>query len=93
MTTHRHYSPADRLLMQADAALRTLLPFSGQPGRPSPAVVKPDAELAVIEGMNHVLRIVPAEAAQQLPSYNEPQRPLARALVERIAAFIEKTGA
>ncbi|MHB8821926.1 MAG: 2-polyprenyl-3-methyl-6-methoxy-1,4-benzoquinone monooxygenase [Pseudomonadaceae bacterium] len=45
MTTHRHYSPADRLLMQADAALRTLLPFSGQPGRPSPAVVKPDAEL------------------------------------------------
>lgn len=45
MSTQRHYSPADRLLMQADAALRTLLPFSGQPGRPSPAVVKPDAAL------------------------------------------------
>ncbi|MCW3149600.1 2-polyprenyl-3-methyl-6-methoxy-1,4-benzoquinone monooxygenase [Stutzerimonas stutzeri] len=46
MSTQRHYSPADRLLMQADAALRTLLPFSGQPGRPSPAVVKQDAELS-----------------------------------------------
>lgn len=54
---------------------------------------KPDAELAMIEGMNHVLRIVPAEAARQLPSYHEPQRPLARALVERIAAFIGKNGA
>ncbi|MBB3102071.1 2-polyprenyl-3-methyl-6-methoxy-1,4-benzoquinone monooxygenase [Azomonas macrocytogenes] len=41
----RHYSPADRLLMQADAALRTLLPFSGHPGRPSPAVTKNDASL------------------------------------------------
>jgi len=37
MTSQRHYSPADRLLLQADAALRTLLPFSGQPSRPSPA--------------------------------------------------------
>jgi len=45
MATERHYSPADRLLLQADAALRTLLPFSGQPYRPSPAVTEPEAEL------------------------------------------------
>jgi ubiquinone biosynthesis monooxygenase Coq7 len=45
MTSDRHYSPVDRLLLQADAALRTLLPFSGQPYRPSPAIVEPDAEL------------------------------------------------
>ncbi|MGE4405440.1 2-polyprenyl-3-methyl-6-methoxy-1,4-benzoquinone monooxygenase [Pseudomonas sp.] len=45
MSSQRHYSPADRLLMQADAALRTLLPFSGQPARPSPAVLKNEAEL------------------------------------------------
>ncbi len=45
MPSQRHYSPADRLLMQADAALRTLLPFSGQPARPSPAVLKNEAEL------------------------------------------------
>ncbi len=45
MATERHYSPVDRLLLQADAALRTLLPFSGQPYRPSPGIVQPDAEL------------------------------------------------
>ena len=45
MSNQRHYSPADRLLMQADAALRTLLPFSGQPQRPSPAVLKTEATL------------------------------------------------
>ena len=49
MTSQRHYSPADRLLMQADSALRTLLPFSGQPERPSPAVLKNEAELSESE--------------------------------------------
>ncbi len=45
MTTQRHYSPIDRLLLQADTAIRTLLPFSGQPYRPSPAIVQPDAQM------------------------------------------------
>ena len=45
MTTQRHYSPIDRLLLQADTALRTLLPFSGMPHRPSPAIVKPENPL------------------------------------------------
>ena len=45
MATERHYSPLDRLLLQADTAMRTLLPFSGQPTRPSPAIVQPDADL------------------------------------------------
>lgn len=49
MPSERHYSPADRLLMQADAALRTLLPFSGQPSRPSPALLKTEAELSESE--------------------------------------------
>lgn len=49
MTSQRHYSPADRLLMQADSALRTLLPFSGQPARPSPAVLKNEAKLSESE--------------------------------------------
>ena len=44
MASERSYSPADRLLLQADAALRTLLPFTGQPFRPSPADGRPDAE-------------------------------------------------
>ncbi|MDR0280045.1 MAG: 2-polyprenyl-3-methyl-6-methoxy-1,4-benzoquinone monooxygenase [Paucimonas sp.] len=45
MATERQYSPLDRLLLQADTAMRTLLPFSGQPTRPSPAIVQPEAEL------------------------------------------------
>ena len=45
MATERHYSPLDRLLLQADTAMRTLLPFSGQPSRPSPAIVQPNVEL------------------------------------------------
>ncbi len=49
MPSQRHYSPADRLLMQADAALRTLLPFSGQPSRPSPALLKTETELSKSE--------------------------------------------
>ena len=45
MTGNRAYTPADRLLLQADAALRTLLPFSGQPHRASPAVLENEQPL------------------------------------------------
>ncbi len=51
---------------------------------------KPDAELHLIAGMNHILRIVPANAAQQLASYNNPNLPLASELVQRIVAFIQR---
>lgn len=40
MPTERHYSLADRLTLQADAMLRTLVPFSNQPARPSPALAQ-----------------------------------------------------
>lgn len=45
MANERHYSAVDRLLLQADAALRTLLPFSGKPYRPSPAQGEPETQL------------------------------------------------
>ena len=41
MPSQRHYSPVDRLLLQADAALRTLVPNSSHASRPSPALVEP----------------------------------------------------
>ncbi|MEN4946877.1 alpha/beta hydrolase [Pseudomonas proteolytica] len=50
---------------------------------------KPDAELAVIPGMNHVMRIVPNDVKQQLSSYNNPQLPLAEALGRRLVSFID----
>lgn len=37
MSNRRHYTPADKLLLQVNSALRTLLPFSGSPYRASPA--------------------------------------------------------
>ena len=52
---------------------------------------KPDAELALIDGMNHVLRIVPANA-QQLASYDDPDLPLAWGLQERIRHFLQANG-
>ena len=41
MSSQRHYSPLDRLLLQADAAMRTLIPKSSHANRPSPALVEP----------------------------------------------------
>ncbi|WP_394560515.1 2-polyprenyl-3-methyl-6-methoxy-1,4-benzoquinone monooxygenase [Aquipseudomonas alcaligenes] len=46
MTSERQFSPLDRLLIQADAAMRTLLPFSGAPARPSPAILETETELS-----------------------------------------------
>ncbi|MGN2431116.1 alpha/beta hydrolase [Pseudomonas syringae] len=50
---------------------------------------KPDAELALIDGMNHVLRIVPDDLQQQLLSYRNPTQPLAREVTSRILRFIK----
>ncbi|MGE4407342.1 alpha/beta hydrolase [Pseudomonas sp.] len=53
---------------------------------------KPDARLALIEGMNHVLRIVPPIAGRQLASYDDPDLPIARALLEHIRTFLQDNG-
>ncbi|VVN48186.1 hypothetical protein PS662_06086 [Pseudomonas fluorescens] len=50
---------------------------------------KPDAELALIDGMNHVMRIVPNDVKRQLASYKDPQLPLAAELGSRILRFID----
>ncbi|ROM62571.1 alpha/beta hydrolase [Pseudomonas brassicacearum] len=49
---------------------------------------KPDAELALIEGMNHVMRIVPNDVKRQLASYKDPNLPLAAELGAQILSFI-----
>ena len=51
---------------------------------------KPDAELALIDGMNHVLRIVPADLRKQLASYDQPELPLARQLIDGILDFLRR---
>jgi len=53
---------------------------------------KPDAQLALIEGMNHVLRIVPNDMKRQLASYKDPNLPLAAELGVQILRFIGSIG-
>lgn len=49
----------------------------------------PKASLAIIEGMNHVLKLVDGDAAQQLPSYGNPDLPLAPRLVDHVVLFVK----
>jgi len=49
---------------------------------------QPQARLLVIEGMNHVLKAVPADPARQQASYSDPGLPVMPELVERIAGFV-----
>lgn len=51
-----------------------------------------DAELALISGMNHVLRIVPMDPDRQTASYNQPELPIAHGLIERMSHFLQKNG-
>jgi pimeloyl-ACP methyl ester carboxylesterase len=46
--------------------------------------------LAIIDGMNHTLKVAPADRAAQRPSYIDPDLPLAPALVPAIATFIRR---
>ncbi|NVL45203.1 alpha/beta hydrolase, partial [Pseudomonas syringae pv. actinidiae] len=50
---------------------------------------RPDAELALIDGMNHVLRIVPDNLQQQLLSYRNPTQPLASEMTRQVLRFIK----
>jgi pimeloyl-ACP methyl ester carboxylesterase len=45
-------------------------------------------KLQVIRGMNHVLKLVPPDQAQQLASYGDPALPISPALVEELTRFL-----
>jgi pimeloyl-ACP methyl ester carboxylesterase len=49
---------------------------------------RPGIALSVIEGMNHVLKIAPADFAGNYATYNDPDLPLAPGLVDAVAGFI-----
>ena len=48
---------------------------------------KPEAEVSVIEGMNHVLKNVPANAMNPLAAYSDPTLPIVSELIDRLRAF------
>lgn len=51
---------------------------------------QPRADLAVWEGVNHVLKTAPADRAANIAVYMDPSLPLAPGVVETTAAFILK---
>ncbi|WP_213876586.1 alpha/beta hydrolase [Pseudomonas sp. dw_358] len=50
---------------------------------------KPNAKLVLIDGMNHVMRIVPRDRAAQIASYQNPDLPLADELGRVVVGFIK----
>jgi pimeloyl-ACP methyl ester carboxylesterase len=52
------------------------------------AAAQPKAKLVLIQGMNHVLKQVPPDAASQLKSYSDPAIPVAPELIGAVASFV-----
>jgi len=53
------------------------------------AAADPRAKLVTIDGMNHVLKMVPADLTQQIKSYSDPSLPVAPQLVDAVASFVK----
>ena len=56
------------------------------------ASANPAARLVVIEGMNHVLKIVGDDAALQQSSYSDPSLPVAAPLIDALLPFLTGAG-
>jgi hypothetical protein len=52
------------------------------------AAADPRARLVLVDGMNHVLKLAPADPARQAASYSDPSLPLAPHLVREVTGFI-----
>lgn len=52
---------------------------------------QPRAQLAILPGMNHVLKTVPADPARQMASYADPALPLDPALAPTIQGFLKQS--
>jgi pimeloyl-ACP methyl ester carboxylesterase len=52
------------------------------------AAAKPDATLKIIDGMNHVLKMAPAEPMANIATYTQPDLPLVAAVPDAIAAYV-----
>ncbi len=52
------------------------------------AAARPDARLTIWEGVNHLLKIAPADRAANNATYSDPTLPLAPGVVDDVAGFI-----
>lgn len=53
------------------------------------AAAEPRATLVIVDGMNHVLKLVPPDMPAQLTSYSDPSLPVAPQLVSAVASFVK----
>lgn len=51
---------------------------------------QPKAKLALLPGVNHLLKEAPADAAANMATYSDPVRPISPLAVEAIASFVER---
>ena len=54
------------------------------------AAARPDIQLLVVPGMNHVLKLVDGDIQAQLPSYGDPSLPLPAPLLTAVSDFISR---
>ena len=77
-------------------AAAVLLASCGRGGDAAPSgeealkAAQPRAELTIWDGVNHVLKVAPAERAANIATYMDPALPLAPGVVEAVADFMLK---
>lgn len=54
------------------------------------AQAQPKAELHVIKGMNHIMKTVPADNAQQIASYSDPNLVLDADFIKKLTSFLKR---
>ncbi|WP_374958265.1 alpha/beta hydrolase [Gilvibacter sp.] len=54
------------------------------------AQAKPDAQFAVVENMNHVLKFIEGSDMENAKSYNEPNKPLSPGFLEIVVDFVNQ---
>jgi uncharacterized protein len=52
------------------------------------AGARPSSKLLVIDGMNHVLKMVPNQRDKQVASYSDPSLPVAPGLISEVGGFV-----
>ena len=55
------------------------------------AAANPRAKLVVIEGMNHILKMVSGDLKAQMPSYNDPKLQLSEKLTPELVQFVRRS--
>ncbi|HEX3580841.1 MAG TPA: alpha/beta hydrolase, partial [Thermoanaerobaculia bacterium] len=55
------------------------------------AAANPKAKLVVIEGMNHILKMVSGDLKTQIPSYGDPKLQLSEKLTPELVQFVRGT--